>query len=78
MSLSLVRSTEEIHTPARSISTPPIVRSQPRKTLAHINRLLVYMARAYTFSTFNGESPLLLAQRHDILVATLKRHDMTY
>lgn len=28
--------------------------------------------RAHAFSTFNGGSSLLLAQRHDILVATLK------
>ena len=30
------------------------------------------MDRAHAFSTFNGGSPLFLAQRHDILVATLK------
>ena len=30
------------------------------------------MARAHAFGTFNGGSPLLLAQRHDILVSTLK------
>ena len=72
MSLSPVSSTEEVHTTARSIFTPPIVRSQPRLPSAHINRSLAYMARAHDFSTFNGGSPLLLAQRHDIPVATLK------
>ena len=60
------------NTPTRSLSTPPNVRSQPRKPSAHINRLLAYMARAHAFTTFNGGSPLLLAQRHDIPVATLK------
>ena len=30
------------------------------------------MANAHTFSTFNGGIPLLLAQRHDIPIATLK------
>ena len=62
------------NTPARSISTHPTVRSQPRLPSAHINRLLVYMAqpRAHGFATFNGGSPLLLAQRHDIPVAALK------
>ena len=28
--------------------------------------------RAHAFSTFNGGSPLLLAQRHDIPIAVLK------
>ena len=28
--------------------------------------------RAHSFSTFNGGSPLLLAQRHDIPIAALK------
>ncbi len=69
--LSLVKSTEEIHTPARSISTP-IVRSQPRKPSAHINRPLAYMARAHAFATFNGGSPLLLAQRYGTPTAALK------
>ena len=61
------------NTPARSISTPT-VRSQPRLPSTHINSSLVYMAqpRANTFSTFNGGSPLLLAQRHDIPIAILK------
>ena len=30
------------------------------------------MAKAHVFSTYNGGSPLLLAQRHDIPVSTLK------
>ena len=74
MSLSLIRSTKETHTPTRSISTPPIDRSQSRIPSAHINRSLVYMAhpRAHAFSTSNGGSPLLLTQRHDIPVVALK------
>ncbi len=74
VSLSPVRSAIVTNTPARSISTPPTIRSQPRFPLAHINRSLVYMAqpRAHTFSTSNGRSPLLLAQIHDIPIAALK------
>ena len=62
------------NTPARSISTPPAIRSQPRLPSEHINRSLVYMAqpRAHAFATFNGGSPLLLAQRHDIPICALK------
>jgi hypothetical protein len=30
------------------------------------------LPRDHTFSTFNGGSPLLLSQSHDILVAALK------
>ena len=56
VSLSLVRSIAVTNTPARSISTPPIVRSQPRLSSAHINRPLFHMAqpRAHDFSTFYG------------------------
>lgn len=71
-SLSLVRSAIVTHTPTRSISTPPIIRSHPRIPSTYINRSLAYMARAHDFGTFNGGSPLLLAQRHDILVSSLK------
>ena len=62
------------NTPARSISTPLVVRSQPRLPSVHINRSLVYMAqpRAHAFATFDGGSPLLLAQRHDIPISALK------
>ena len=74
VSLSPVRSTVAVNTPARSISTPPVVRTQPRLPSALINRTLVYMAqpRVHAFSTFNGGIPLLLAQRHDIPVSALK------
>ena len=74
ISLSPVRSAIVTNTPTRSISTPPAIRSHPRLPSIHINRSLVYMVqpRAHAFSTFNGGSPLLLAQRHDIPVATLK------
>jgi len=46
----------------------------PRVLVVHINRSLVYMAqpRAHAFVAFNGENPLLLAQRHDIPIASLK------
>ena len=60
------------HTPVISIFTPAVVRSHPRIPSAHINRSLAYMARSHAFTTFNGGSPLLLAQRHDILVSTFK------
>ena len=74
VSLSPVRSAIVTNTPTRSISTPPAIRSQPRFPSAHINRPLVYMAqpRAHAFCTFNGGSPLLLAQRHDIPIEALK------
>ena len=74
VSLSPVRSAIVTNTPARSISTPPAVRSQLRFPLAHINRSLVYMAqpRAHAFATFNGGSPLLLAQRHDVPIVAVK------
>ena len=74
VSLSLVRSAVVTNTPVRSISTPLAVRFQPRVPSVHINRALVYMAqpRAHAFATFNGGSPLLLAQRHDIPIAALK------
>ena len=72
VSLSPVRSGIGVHTPTRSISTPPIVRSQPRIPSSYINKKLSYIARAHAFSTFNGGSPLLLAQRHDIPISALK------
>ncbi len=74
VSLSLVRSAIATNTPARSISTTPTIRSQPRLPSTHINRSLVYMEqhRAHTLATFNGGSPLLFSQRHDIPIATLK------
>ena len=74
VSLSPIRSAIVKNTPTRSISTPHVVRSQPRVPLTHINRSLVYMVqpRVHAFATFNGGSPLLLAQRHDIPIATLK------
>ena len=74
VSLSPVRSAIGKNTPARSISTPPTIRTQPRLPSTLINRTLVYMAlpRVHSFATFNGGSPLLLTQRHDILVFALK------
>ena len=44
VSLSPVRNAIVTNTLARSISTPPTVRSQPRLPSAHINRALAYMA----------------------------------
>ena len=72
VSLSPIRSATVTHTPVRSISTPHVVRSQPRIPSTYINKSLAYMARAHDFATFNGGSPLLLAQRHDMLVLSLK------
>ena len=72
VSLSLVRSVIVTHTPTRSISTPLIVRSYPRIPSTYINRTLSYMARAHTFTTFNGGISLLLTQMHDILLSALK------
>ena len=72
--MSLVRGLVVTSIPTRSTSTPLDVRSQPRLPSTHINRPLVYMAlpRAHAFANFNGGSPLLLAQRHDIPIAALK------
>ena len=74
VSLSPVRRVVLVSTPARSISTPPAIRILPILPSTLINRTLVYMAlpRVHAFATFNGGSPLLLAQRHDIPVSSLK------
>ena len=74
VSLSPVRGVSIVDISARSVSTPPTVRTQSRLPSASINRTLVYMAlpRVHAFATFNGGSPLLLAQRHDIPVSTFK------
>ena len=61
-----------MHTFARSMSTPPVVRSYPKIPSTHINKTLSYMARAHSFSTFNSWSPIILVQRHDILESFLK------
>lgn len=46
--------------------------SQPRNPSAHINIQLYYIDGAHAFTTFSGQSPLSLDQRHDKIVATLK------
>ena len=73
-SLSPVRGAITVNIPVRSVSTPPTVRTQPRLPSTLTNRTLVYMAqpRFHAFATFNGGSPLLLTQRHDIPVSALK------
>ena len=72
--MSPVRGVLIVDIPARSLSTPPTVRTQPRLPSSQTNRTLVYMAvpRVHAFATFNGGSPLLLAQRHDMSVSSLK------
>lgn len=74
ISLSPVRGVLVVDILARSLSTPPAVRTQPRLPSSRVNRTLIYMAlpRVHAFATFNGGSPLLLAQRHDMPVSTLK------
>jgi hypothetical protein len=74
VSLSPVRGVSIVDIPARSLSTPPTVRTQPRLPSSQVNRTLIYMAlpRVHAFATFNGGSPLLLAQRHDIPTSALK------
>ncbi len=56
LSLSPVRSVATKNTPTRSLSTPPIDRSQPWLPSFHLNRSLFHMVqpRPHIFSTFNG------------------------